>query len=514
MKLKVLVAFFFMFSLIHVDGQFITARPDSMSVQSFINPQIIDLDSLLESKFDTIVTPNIVTPTIVTVKAIAKPQKKGKANLKLQPLTEALGKHAFDSLIIANKNVIDISPTEFKFQTNTSLVKIDTLLLKANPFFIELVYMGLPFNFDLITQPDIQTLFYGFKAKTLNDDCISLPKIQKPEEYIETLRRDGRNEITQKAAHLYTITFEDLPDPEGNKSQSIIGRKLEKVHFVDDDESDWRNKKFTLRKINPSPWFHKASALAQFSQNYVSPNWYQGGNSNLSVLGILSGQLNYDNKKSIQWENNAEWRMGFNTVTGDSLRSLSTNDDVLKINSKLGIKADGNWFYSGSVDFSTQFFNSYKGVNSPVMKASFLTPVRLNVGFGFDYKYKKLLSLMISPVAFKYIYMNDNEGIDPNLFGIKTGENSLSEVGSSLKAVLSYAPVREIQIDSNMSFYTNYKKVEIDWELVCNLTINRFLSTRISFNPRYDNTVIEKVGEKAKLQFKQFMSVGFSHKFR
>jgi hypothetical protein len=254
--------------------------------------------------------------------------------------------------------------------------------------------------------------------------------------------------------------------------------------------------------------------LVQFSQNSVSSNWYQGGTSNLAVLGILSGKLNYDNKKSIQWDNTAEWRLGFNTVSGDTLRSLSTNDDVLKINSKLGIKASGNWFYSGSVDFSTQFFNSYKGINSTVMKASLLTPVRLNIGIGFDYKYKKIFSLMFSPIAYKYIYMNDNLNIDPNLFGITKGENVLSEVGSSFKALLSIPITREILLDSKLSFYTNYKKVEIDWEVVCNMVINRYMSTRISLNPRYDNTIIEKNGNKASIQYKQLLSVGFSHKFR
>ena len=215
----------------------------------------------------------------------------------------------------------------------------------------------------------------------------------------------------------------------------------------------------------------------------------------------------------MQWENSAEWRMGFNTVAGDTLRMLSTNDDVVKINSKLGIKAGGNWFYSGSVDFSTQLFSSYKGINSTEKKTAFLTPIRLNIGVGLDYKYKKIFSIMVSPVSFKYIYLNNNS-VDPKLFGIKTGDHQLTEIGSSFKALFSYAPVREIQLDSKFSFYTNYQKVEIDWEMVCNFTINRFMSTRISFNPRYDNTVIQKAGDKAAIQYKQLLSVGFSHKFK
>ena len=144
------------------------------------------------------------------------------------------------------------------------------------------------------------------------------------------------------------------------------------------------------------------------------------------------------------------------------------------------------------------------------MKTSFLTPVRLNIGVGLDYKYKKIFSLMLSPIAFKYIYMSDNVNVNPNLFGIKAGEDHLSEIGSSFKSILSYTFSPEVQFDSKLSFYTNYQKVEIDWEMVCNLTINRFMSTRISFNPRYDNTVI---GSNAKVQFKQLISVGFSHKF-
>jgi len=206
--------------------------------------------------------------------------------------------------------------------------------------------------------------------------------------------------------------------------------------------------------------------------------------------------------------------MGFNSVFNDStaLRAINTNEDVFKINSKLGIKAGGNWFYSGSVDFSTQFLNNYKAVNSSVLKSTFLTPVRLNIGVGLDYKYKKLFSLMVSPVSYKYIYANNITDVSPKLFGIKEGEQVLSEIGSSFKAQFNYSPVREIQIDSKLSFYTNYTKVEVDWEIVGNFTINRFLSTRLSVNPRYDNTMILAAGEKAKLQFKELLSFGLTYK--
>ena len=119
---------------------------------------------------------------------------------------------------------------------------------------------------------------------------------------------------------------------------------------------------------------------------------------------------------------------------------------------------------------------------------------------------------MLAPVSFKYIYANDTVNVNPNLFGIQKGQNQLRQLGSSFRAQLDYDPTREWQIDSKLTFYTDYKKVEIDLEVVSNLTVNRFMSVRVAVNPRYDNTVIMKKGENAKIQFKQLLSVGFSYR--
>lgn len=146
------------------------------------------------------------------------------------------------------------------------------------------------------------------------------------------------------------------------------------------------------------------------------------------------------------------------------------------------------------------------------MKARLLTPVRLNIGVGLDYKYKKLFSLMLSPLSYKFIYANDTLNVNKKSFGILPGEQILSQIGSSFKAQINYSPSREIQIDSKLTFYTNYEKVEIDWEIVGNFRVNRFLSTRLSLNPRYDNTVILAEGEKAKIQFKELLTFGLSYR--
>lgn len=504
MKFKISIFTALLFCLLQTKAQQISQKSDSISHDII---HIIKTDSLLE---------NLSTnSTFKSSKTDSQTPHSKYSKLKKLKISESIvEKNAFDSLIIVKKIESENIESPFLIPENLPTVHIDTLVLNSNPFFIDLVYENIPLNFNWNLEPDFRKLYYGKKATTLVENAYEQTKVETPEQSLIELRNDERKRITKEAANLYAFTYDQLPDPGINKNRFIKEKPLKHVQFVDEDEVFYNSaKKLRLQKIIISPWSKKASALAQFSEYTVSTNWYQGGNNYLAVLGILAGELNYDNNDDIEWDNNGEWHIGFNTVSGDTLRMLSTNDDVMKINSKLGIKAGGNWFYSGSVDFSTQFFNNYKGINSTSLKASFLTPVRLNVGVGFDYKYKKLFSLMLSPVAFKYIYL-DNRFIDPNLFGINKGMNTLSEIGSSFKAIVSYAPTRDIQLDSKLSFYTNYQKVEIDWEMVCNFTINRFMSTRISFNPRYDNTVIMAPGELPKIQFKQLLSVGFSHKFR
>lgn len=494
MKFKVLIAVvFFVFKVFAIQP----SHP--LEYENLPKSEIINSDSLMQGLFkDTISTPK--TPTINS-KTVVKPIDNNEIQKPDDKRITDLPKHSSDSIFTY------IIP-EKKFRQ----VHVDSLLFLANPFFIELVYNGLPFDFKWKIQPDFRKLYYGKDATTLSD-CLLIPiKNQSAESVVAELRQYAREQIIRRDANLYVMNFDELPDPEVYKNHLIDEKTVKNVRFIIDNR-ELRHRKIYVRREQIGPWQHKATALAQFSQNYISPNWYQGGNSNVAILGIVTGQLNYDDKKCIQWENWGEWHVGFNSIAGDSLRMLSTNDDVFKISSKLGVKAGGNWFYSSLIEFSTQFFNSYNGINSTVMKTSFLTPVRLNVGVGLDYKYKKKFSIMIAPVSYKYIYVNDEKNVDPNLFGIKTGERILSEIGSSFNAVLCLPLSKEIQIDSKLNFYTNYKSVVIDCELVCNMVINRFMSTRISINPRYDTSVILAPGEIVRPQFKQLLSVGFSHRF-
>lgn len=392
-----------------------------------------------------------------------------------------------------------------------SYLNPNPLFLKSSPFLSELSFNGYHSILDTFKLPSTDFMLEHQKQ-------LLFPRYQKQVDFFAVERHiaEARSTIIRHLAvyHPGMIAFrvDRLPDVSDLVNFQIEVRPVHNVVRMAKPDLKPELQKINIEKMKRNPWIRQSNALFQFSQNYVSKNWHQGGNNNIAILGVINGKFNYDNKKNLQWENFMEWRLGFNSVEGDTMRLLNTNDDIIKATSKLGIKAGGNWFYSANMDFSTHLFNSYKGINSTQMKATLLTPVRFNLGVGMDYKYKKLFSLYVSPLTYKFIYANDTVNVSQKSFGIPEGENILSQVGSSFRVQNSYSPSREIQIDSKLSFYTNYKKVEIDWEIVANFTVNRFLSTRILLNPRYDNTVILAEGKKAKIQFKELLTFGLSYR--
>ena len=88
----------------------------------------------------------------------------------------------------------------------------------------------------------------------------------------------------------------------------------------------------------PNFWTIGGDYYLQFLQNYVSSNWYKGGESNYSVLGRLTMMANYNNKQKVKWENKLELRLGYQTSKGDSVHTLKTSDDLIRYTSKLGLQ--------------------------------------------------------------------------------------------------------------------------------------------------------------------------------
>ncbi len=287
---------------------------------------------------------------------------------------------------------------------------------------------------------------------------------------------------------------------------------IAKKSLVKDAEED-RNEVLRAIREMRTPWRREAKIMVQLTQNYVSPNWYQGGSSSFAVLSIFKGTAGYYTER-FTWENTGEWRAGGSTVSGDSLRKINTTDDLFRIYSKANYRAVTNkLYYSFSAEFETRLFNTYKA-NTREKKSAPLSPLRVNLALGLDYKPVSGLSISFSPLAYKMVHVGDTVNMKQTDYSIPVGQKTLNDVGSSVRVEYVWKPVREIALETKFYMYTNYKKVELDLEVNCDFIINRFFSARVMLHPRYDNTVIYTGDEKAKMQFRELLSIGFAHKFR
>lgn len=280
--------------------------------------------------------------------------------------------------------------------------------------------------------------------------------------------------------------------------------------WVKDEVEDRNDVLRAIRELR-SPWRRELTLMVQVTQNYVTPNWYQGGSTSFAALGIAKGQVSYIRER-FTWENFFEWRMGGSTVSADSLHKMNTTDDLFKIYSKANFRIVPKLFSSLSAELDTRLLPTYKS-NSMDLKSAPFSPLRFNMAVGLDYKPVPGLSLSVSPISYKVIHVMDTARVTVTDYGLKEGQQTQHNFGSSLRLEYVWKPVREVALETKFYMYTNYQDVELDLEVNCDFIINRWLSARLTVHPRYDTSVIMEGDEHAKIQFRELLSIGFAHKF-
>ncbi len=266
----------------------------------------------------------------------------------------------------------------------------------------------------------------------------------------------------------------------------------------------------------PVFWKYKGDGSLQFMQNYVSNNWYKGGESNYAAVGALTLEANYDNKSKWKWENKLELKLGFQTSPSDTVHKFKTNEDLIRLTSKVGLQAAKNWYYTLQVLAYTQFSRGFKANNEQVF-SDFMSPFNLSVGLGMDYKVNALNkrltgTINISPLAINYRYV-DRTSLAAS-FGVKTDRHthSLTDFGSQLTASLEWNISDNVKWKTRLFGFTSYHRMELEWENTFTLKVSRFISANIFLFPRFDdaNNYDDDLGY---WQFKEYSSLGFSYSF-
>lgn len=284
-----------------------------------------------------------------------------------------------------------------------------------------------------------------------------------------------------------------------------------------------------------------------FNQTSLT-NWAAGGENSIAANSLLNIFAKYK-KNRLAWDNSLDLSYGLLKAGEKDVRK---SDDKIDLLSKLGYDANdkNKWFYTLLFNFKSQFTNSYEYPTdtTKVLISKFAAPAYILLALGMDYKPNPALSVFISPLTMKTTLVTDQDLADAGAFGVdpaefdavtgaktKDGETTRMEYGAFLNAKFQKDVMPNVNFLTKLDLFSNYadnpQNVDVNWEVLIAMKINKFLSASINTNLIYDDNVtiqeydvvngykIPKFNADGspdagpRVQFKEVIGVGLSVKF-
>ena len=420
------------------------------------------------------------------------------------PLARPLLQHLVAMKILANKRIEEENPF------NPYLVSLHWPSPREyKPFAFSLKYRtpdyGRIDNFEPSLSSRKERTYTDFLEHPLRADTLIASRDEPPiQESMERL-------LIEKPLLVEQI-WDSIPEPpEFSSDEERIMRRsvFESMGRLKNWEQPDTQKELAKKKELKRPWKYGGTENVQLSQGFVE-NWAKGGENSVSLLSDLRLHANYS-KENVEWESYGVHKLG---ILHTEDKKMRVNDDLLELNSKYGLNASDKWFYSGLLNFKTQIFNGYEKNDlekeDPI--SGFLAPAYMTMALGMDYK-EKNFTLMLLPFSSKMTAVIDTAKYDQTRYKIDEERKIDYMGGASLVNNFSWKISKDFNLASRMDIFYEYMKsgeeneIQGEWELILDMNISVFMSTRISTYLRYYSN------ESKKLQLKENLSISFNYRF-
>jgi len=247
-------------------------------------------------------------------------------------------------------------------------------------------------------------------------------------------------------------------------------------------------------------------------------NWAAGGENSVSLNAMLNLYARYTSPKW-EWDNRFDFGYG---LLNQSIKGFSKTDDRIELTSKIGRKAFTNFYYTGLINFRTQLFEGFDYKTTPALKISdILSPGYGVVAIGLNYKPSNNFSAFLSPITSKSTFVLNDSLASVGAFGVDLGKNFRQELGGYFRASYmknDFKPefLKNLSILTRLDLFSNYlnnpEKIDVNWDVVIGMKVNKYLSLSIIGSLIYDYDT--KINGVDKVQFKEIFGVGFSYAFK
>ena len=203
-----------------------------------------------------------------------------------------------------------------------------------------------------------------------------------------------------------------------------------------------------------------------FNQLSLS-NWARGGESSYATTGLFNYFFNYTDSSGLKWDNTLD--MGYGIINNEE-SGVRKNEDKIDYITSLGYRALENQevYYSALLNFKSQFYRGYNYPNDSLVISNFFAPAFLTVGLGMEYKYQNILSIIVSPVTGRLIFINDDDIANAGLYGnekpvydssgvmTKKAEKLIASLGVQVTTQLRYDIWENVSVISRLDLFNNY----------------------------------------------------------
>lgn len=286
--------------------------------------------------------------------------------------------------------------------------------------------------------------------------------------------------------------------------------------------------------IPPKKW-HFTSVYGLNITQSAFVNWAAGGRNSVSGLGYVNLKLDYKNN-SFTWQNNLDLALGAMMYFDD--KKFQKTDDKIDFSSNLGYQIKkSKWYGTLEANFRTQSLNGYVFPNDSVRVSSFMAPAYGLLAIGMEYKPNENFGILISPLAGKFTFVNDQFLADQGAYGVTKaqyddynirtvmGKHFRAELGAYIKIHYDQEIAKNIFLKSKLQLFSNYlhnpQNIDVNAEVMFTFKINNWFTASLQLNMIYDDDINITTKDKngavrvgPRTQFKQVLGLGFQYTFK